>query len=142
MRGGLFIILHIRYSIAQSPEVGGGLGFLSGKSHCSGPTRGRGLRGLPAAFSLAARRGTGALFGVEAALGAGAGAALGSSPAALLLGLLLRFRFRSSTASVLFVASAGYRSFLLVGRTWADRSGGVCHLRIKTQKSLVVLRFF
>lgn len=55
--GGLSKILQARYSVAQSPLVGGGLGFLSGKSHCSGPTRGRGLRGLPAGFLGAARRG-------------------------------------------------------------------------------------
>lgn len=56
--GGLSNTLAARYSVAQSPELGAGAGFLSGNSHCLGPTRGKDLGGLPAVFLLAAGRGT------------------------------------------------------------------------------------
>ena len=56
---GLFIILQAKYSVSQSPEVGGALGALSGNMYAFGPTQGKGLCALPAGFSLVARRGTG-----------------------------------------------------------------------------------
>ena len=74
--GGLLNILQARYSVAQSPLLGGGAGFLSGKSHWAGPTVGMDLRGLPAVFLLVAGRGAGFPFGVDAALGAAAAAAV------------------------------------------------------------------
>lgn len=45
---GLLKILHIRYSIAQSPLLGGGFGALSGNKYCFGPSIGMDVRGLPA----------------------------------------------------------------------------------------------
>lgn len=48
--GGLLNILHIRYSISQSPLVGAGFGALSGNMYCFGPSIGRDVRGLLAGF--------------------------------------------------------------------------------------------
>ena len=128
---GLSNILAARNSVAQSPLVGGGAGFLSGKSHCAGPTVGMGLRGLPAVFLLTAGRGAGFPFGVDAALGAAAAAALGGvSLLLLLIGLLSLLPGCSPTVSFLFGV---YCRRLLVARTFEDRFWVFLGLGIETQ---------
>lgn len=57
--GGLSQYLQAVYSSAQSWAEGGGLGFLSGNSHCSGPTLTMGFCVPPAGLLSVARIGTG-----------------------------------------------------------------------------------